>query len=56
MGFLALKAARWEDARRSFDSALERDADNPRLHFGRALALEPELLLLDEVFAGLTTG
>ncbi len=38
MGFLALKEARWEDAERFLDAALERDADNPRLHFGRALA------------------
>jgi tetratricopeptide (TPR) repeat protein len=38
MGFAALKAARWEDALRFFGVALERDADNPRLHFGRAVA------------------
>jgi tetratricopeptide (TPR) repeat protein len=38
MGFLALKEARWEEALRFFDVALDRDADNPRIHFGRALA------------------
>ena len=38
MGFLALKEARWEDAERFFDAALQRDADSPRLFFGRAQA------------------
>lgn len=39
VGFLALKEARFADGLAHLDTALERDGDHPRLHFGRGLAL-----------------
>ncbi len=40
MSFLALKQGKWEEALRYLDTALERDADNARLYYGKGLALE----------------
>jgi tetratricopeptide (TPR) repeat protein len=39
MGFLALRQGRWEEALRYLEIALERDADNSRLYFGKGIAL-----------------
>jgi tetratricopeptide (TPR) repeat protein len=38
MGFLALKQGEWQEAVDHLNKALERDGDNSRLYFGRALA------------------
>jgi hypothetical protein len=38
MGFLALKQGKWSEAMKSFDTALQRDADNSRIYFGKGLA------------------
>jgi tetratricopeptide (TPR) repeat protein len=40
MGILALKQGRWKDALAHFETALLRDSDNPRLYYGKGLALE----------------
>jgi tetratricopeptide (TPR) repeat protein len=38
MGFIALGEARWEDALRHLDVALQRNPDDARIHFGEGLA------------------
>jgi tetratricopeptide (TPR) repeat protein len=40
LGVLALKQGRWQEALARFTTALERDGDNPRLYYGKGLALE----------------
>ncbi len=39
MGFLASKQGRWDDALRYFRTAAERDAGNPHIDYGEAVAL-----------------